>query len=372
MPRVLIVDDDPAGRRLIQYMLSSEGHEVITASNGIQGLQTATQQVPDLVILDVMLPGLDGFEVCRRLRTSAKTAQTPIIMLSGKTQSSDRDTGIRMGADEYFVKPVERKELVAAVNRLLGEARLTPQKKARLVAFIGARGGAGTSTVTVNVSVALENTGHATILVDLNPSYSAIAEMVGLKADTSIVGLFKDASGAVDGEQLKGLFEQHSSGFRLLWGESYPDESDSYAPDDIKALFYELGSIADYVIADIPASPTDNAIAVLNLADSVILVAGNTRESPERIKTSVKRLVRFGVSEKKMKVLVVDRAGHANDRKEALSDIPGIPPVLGAIRFCEEECNEAEAQGKPVILNASSSGITEDIINLTSIITGEE
>jgi DNA-binding response OmpR family regulator len=363
---ILVVDDDPAGRRLTQYMLSSEGHEVITASNGIQGLQVATQQSPDLVILDVMLPGLDGFEVCRRLRTQAKTAATPIIILSGKTQSSDHDTGIKMGANEYLVKPVDRKELIATIERLLGEAEKITETKGKLIAFIGTRGGVGTSTITLNVAVALQKAGKSAILLDLNPSYGALAEMTGLKTERSISGLFKDASGTIDVEELKVFFEQHSSGFRLLWCESYPEESDKYHPDDIKALCYELERLGDYVIADVPASPNDNAIAVLTVADSIILIAGTGKESPDRINASVARLKRFGVNEENIKILAIDRAGNEDESLEILSSTPGSLPLVGAVRLCKDECAEAEQQGTPVILSAPSSGIAEDIHTLTS------
>lgn len=367
MAKILIVDDDPAGQRLIKYMLTSEKHEVIAASNGIQGLQLTSQQSPDLVILDVMLPGLDGFEVCRRLRTGAKTSGMPIIMLSGKTQASDRDTGIKMGANEYFIKPVDRQQLVATVNRLLNESlQGKKQKQARILTFIGARGGAGTSTVTTNVSVALEKTGHSTILVDMNPSYSALAEMIGLNAERSITGLFKGAPGAIDAGELKSLLIQHSSGVKLLWAESYPDESDIYNTTHVKLLFDKLNSLADFIIVDISASPSENAITTLNLADSVILVTGAGKESLEKIGTSITRLTRFGINQDKMILLIVDKTGTGSNSDLISKDVIGGIPVFGVIHFCENECSAAEAESIPVILNAPASQIAEDIKSLAS------
>lgn len=372
MSKIMVVDDDPAGQRLIKYMLTPEGHEVITAANGIMGLQVATQQSPDLVILDVMLPGLDGFEVCRRLRTGAKTAKIPIIMLSGKAQASDRDTGLKMGANEYLVKPVDRHQLISVIGRLLQETQAKTQKKAKVYAFIGARGGAGTSTVTTNVSVALEKTGHSVILVDLNPSYSALAEMLGLNAEKSIAGLFRNTSGIIDVEELKNLFVFHDSGLRLLWGESYPDESDSYTPGNIRTLVSELEGLADFIIIDIPSSPSENAVAAIELSDTLFLVAGANKESLERIGISISRLARYGVGQEKVKLVLVDRTGNSELDITASPVIPAGLPVAGIVHYCENECSEAEAESIPVLLKSPSSRIAEDISSLAGRIAQPE
>ena len=100
-------------------MLEREGYQVLTASNGIVGLRTVKDENPDLLILDVMLPGIDGFEICNRLRAESQTAQLPIIMLSAKGQDADRDTGLKVGANDYLTKPVDRSVLIDKVQSLL-------------------------------------------------------------------------------------------------------------------------------------------------------------------------------------------------------------------------------------------------------------
>ncbi|MBN2240735.1 MAG: response regulator [Dehalococcoidales bacterium] len=369
MAKILVVDDDPAGQRLIKYMLTPDGHEVITASNGIMGLQAATKQSPDLVILDVMLPGLDGFEVCRRLRSSAATKQLPIIMLSGKTQASDRDTGLKMGANEYMVKPVDRQELLDTVKTLMQESAISDTRKARILAFIGARGGAGTSTVTTNVSVLLGKMNHRTILVDMNPSYSALGDMIGLNIEQSVASLFRDASGTVDTQELKGLIKYHSSGLNLLWAETYPDESEYYNHDDVKNLFSELGGLADFIVVDVPASPGDNAIALLSLADEIFLVTSAGKEAiTERVKTAISRMNRFGIKSDTIKIIVVDKTGGDNlEQISQISSIEGLP-IAGLIHECKDECGEAETSGDPVVVIAPSSQIAQDIEKLASYI----
>ena len=94
---------------------------MITASNGMTGLRMAKEESPDLLILDVMLPGLDGFEICSRLRQDPPTTKLPIIMLSAKGQEADKTTGLKVGANEYLTKPVDRALLLEKVTSLLAE-----------------------------------------------------------------------------------------------------------------------------------------------------------------------------------------------------------------------------------------------------------
>jgi DNA-binding response OmpR family regulator len=121
--KILIVEDDPAVLRAISYMLEKEGYNVLTAADGLSGLTKAKGENPDLLVLDVMLPGIDGFEICHRLRAEPQTAQLPILMLSAKGQAADKAMGLQVGANEYLTKPVERLVLLGRVEALLSEKK---------------------------------------------------------------------------------------------------------------------------------------------------------------------------------------------------------------------------------------------------------
>lgn len=113
---ILVVDDDPRITRMLKRALTFEGYGVETASSGASGLEIASQREPDLVILDILMPGIDGMEVCRRLRA---TGDTPILMLTAKDEVQDRVEGLDSGADDYVVKPFALEELLARVRALL-------------------------------------------------------------------------------------------------------------------------------------------------------------------------------------------------------------------------------------------------------------
>lgn len=119
--KILVIEDDPATSRLVDYSLRHEGYQVITCSNGLEGIRKARSESPDLVILDVMLPGLDGFEICHRLKTEPATVHLPILMFSAKAQEIDKETGIRVGADDYLTKPAAPAEIVSRVEKLLAK-----------------------------------------------------------------------------------------------------------------------------------------------------------------------------------------------------------------------------------------------------------
>lgn len=120
--KILIVDDNPDVVEITREELLACNYEVITASNGLEGLNKAEREDPDLVILDIMLPGIDGYEVCHRLRSKSRTADLPILMYSAKVRESDREMGLRMGANDYVAKSLDSApDLVRRVEVLLAK-----------------------------------------------------------------------------------------------------------------------------------------------------------------------------------------------------------------------------------------------------------
>ena len=135
MPRVLIVDDEPEIVRGLEDNLRFEGYQTATATDGREALAAAAREAPDLILLDVMLPGLSGWDVCRALR--GKGIDVPIIMLTARGEELDRINGLELGADDYITKPFSLRELLARVRAVL--RRPGPRQKAEELAFGEAR-----------------------------------------------------------------------------------------------------------------------------------------------------------------------------------------------------------------------------------------
>ncbi len=121
--RVLIVEDEPDIRGLLAFHLEREGYQVATCRSGTEALSMVGDSPPDLLLLDLMLPGLDGLEVCRRLRREPRTASLPIVMLTAKREEVERVLGLELGADDYVVKPFSPKEVVARIRAVLRRSR---------------------------------------------------------------------------------------------------------------------------------------------------------------------------------------------------------------------------------------------------------
>ena len=119
MARILVADDDPLSIKLLNFRLSSVGHEVIFAVNGGEALEIATREKPDLVLLDIMMPVINGFQVLRKLKSQEETKNIPVIMLTSKVQEKDVVFGLEAGAEDYITKPFSFAELNARVNRVL-------------------------------------------------------------------------------------------------------------------------------------------------------------------------------------------------------------------------------------------------------------
>ncbi|MBW4699437.1 MAG: response regulator transcription factor [Aphanocapsa lilacina HA4352-LM1] len=127
MPRVLVIDDDPAILELVAFNLDMSGYEVIEAPDGHKGQAFALQMLPDLIVLDLMLPQVDGLTICQRLRRDERTAEIPILMLTALGQIKDKVGGFNAGADDYMTKPFEIEELLVRVRALLRRTDRMPQ-----------------------------------------------------------------------------------------------------------------------------------------------------------------------------------------------------------------------------------------------------
>ncbi len=119
MAKVLIVDDSPTETYKLTSVLEKNGHTVITAENGESGVTTAKKELPDVVLMDIVMPGLNGFQATRQLSKAAETAHIPVIMVTTKDQETDRGWGMRQGAKAYLTKPIEEKLLLGTMAEVM-------------------------------------------------------------------------------------------------------------------------------------------------------------------------------------------------------------------------------------------------------------
>ena len=119
--RILVVDDEIYIVHILDFSLGMEGYEVLTALDGEQALEKARAEKPDLIVLDIMMPKLDGYETCKRLKADPETKDVPVILLSAKGRNVDQKVGFEVGADDYITKPFSPRKLVERINAILGQ-----------------------------------------------------------------------------------------------------------------------------------------------------------------------------------------------------------------------------------------------------------
>lgn len=131
-PKILVVDDEPEAVELLEFNLKQAGYVVSTAGDGADALKRARSQTPDMIVLDVMLPEMDGFEICKSLRLDSATAKIPIIMLTAKAAEIDRVLGLELGADDYLTKPFSPRELLLRIKKILGRGQTEEKMRDQL------------------------------------------------------------------------------------------------------------------------------------------------------------------------------------------------------------------------------------------------
>jgi len=272
LPKILIVDSDLNTVEQLQQLFVGEGYEVLTAVTGQEGVQLAHVHRPSLVLLDVDLPDMDGYGVCRALRGAAATAQVPILIYSARTEVADKVAGFKAGANDYIVKPTAPAELVARVKAAL---RLDEHALAHAVALWGAKGGVGTTTVASNLAVALQaktaKAGKRVALLDASVLGGTLGVVLNLAPRRTIADLLPRLDD-LDAELLASVLATHSSGVRVLLSMPWSKDGDSVHAAQFERILDWLQGATDYVVVDTSPSLDEGTTAVLQHADQVIVV----------------------------------------------------------------------------------------------------
>ncbi len=275
---ILFVDDEEQIRKLLSTYLIRQGYDVATANDGIQALKAVQGRAPDLVITDVGMPNMNGFELTRRLRADHRTARMPILMLSARKEADDVLTGYSEGADEYVSKPIEMAVLAAKIDVLLKRVRTTAvaavNKRGRVILFVHGKGGTGTTSLAVNAAVALAETKLYTVgLLDLNLEFGNAQMHLDLKPLQTLSSLARLDPAQLDDEVFQRLMTADKSGVELVISADSPENAELVTVPLVQQGIDRMRAAADYVVVDTPATFSQTVLAALDAADAVVVVA---------------------------------------------------------------------------------------------------
>jgi pilus assembly protein CpaE len=235
--------------------LGAVGYQVRTATDGLQALVTAHEWRPDAIILDIMMPGIDGFECCRRLRREPGTAHTPIILLTAQATLAEKVQGFEAGADDYMTKPFAPEELKMRLSVLLKRAVVTPStepsRQAEIFSVYHLRGGVGATSLAVNLAVALAQMwGEPVILLDLALTSGHVALMLDLPVRNTWGDLARVPESELDKDVVEGHLSQHSSGVRVLPAPLTPEDGELVNGKLVSTVVGWLRERYPYIVAD--------------------------------------------------------------------------------------------------------------------------
>jgi len=371
--KILVIEDDPSALRLIKYTLQQEGYEVLTVPDGLKGLRKARSEPPDLIIIDIMLPGIDGFEVCHRLRVEPQTARLPILMVSAKSREIDKATGLAVGANDYISKPADPSEIISRVGRLLaGKTAVRPE----MVAFVGSKRGVGTTTLVVNVAIALSQGGKRVIVVDLCPYGGSIAGYLGLEPGGTITELLMKPIDAITRGDLEAALAVHHTEVKVLAIPRWSGEEAEISPSDVSLLVGRFREMTDYLLVDLPFQPSNAARTVLSQCDLAVIVTDSQADALPSVKSTASVLGLLGISRERLGTVVIDREGMFPEwqlakMRSTVEHSAGVQ-LLGIIPYDTRVYLELVPGSTPVILSSPDCPMAGAVRGVAQHIIGEE
>jgi CheY-like chemotaxis protein/MinD-like ATPase involved in chromosome partitioning or flagellar assembly len=381
--KILIIDDDVDTLRLVGLMLQRQGYQIIAATNGEQGLEKAFEERPDVILLDIMMPDMDGYEVTRRLRKNPVSQTTPILLFTAKTQLDDKVAGFEAGADDYLTKPTHPAELQAHIRALL--ARTHPKKPeemdtalreqhGRVIGILSARGGLGVSTLSCNLAGAFYTRTHGdVILAELTPGQGTLGMDLGAASMGGLNELLCGKPVEVTREKVDSLLVAHGSGLRLLLASENPrDVHLINQVDTYPAIVRALASLARFVVLDLGAGLPPFVEKILPLCTDRIIVVEGTPNSIAQSKLLIEEVVELNIDPTAITVVL-------NNRIRTEAQMPWMEvqqalghSVAGTLTPAPEMLMAAMRLHTPAILSQPTNLTSQQILKVADLILGRE
>ncbi len=313
--KILIIDDHVETVNLVSAILTRQGYEVHTAHSGPDGLNRAGQIYPDLILLDVMMPEMDGYEVCKVMRQRPYLKDTPIIMFTAKSQPGEKWEGFQAGATDYLIKPTNTDELSKRVRTILdrtavqkmqnvqntpipGESKghtafvVNPAPATQLIGVLGVRGGCGTTTTAVNLAFSLAQNQADTLLVDLDMKQGHISLYLNRQTSKSINALSGRDSMVLQRELQQQTVTLNDHLDLLLAQPNAAHKRQTPHKDQLSDLIYGLSQTNRQVVLDLGHGINETNEPFLSKIDVLIVCM-----QPERISVSAARQILRGLEE---------------------------------------------------------------------------
>jgi pilus assembly protein CpaE len=316
--KILVVDDDVDTLRLVGLMLQRQGYLIVAASNGTQAINMTQAEKPDLILLDVMMPDMDGYEVTRRLRSNPATSDIPIIMFTAKSQVDDKVQGFEAGVDDYLTKPTQPRELFAHVKAVLARGKkpsvaasvVTPaRERGYVIGIMAVKGGLGVSTVTINLGISLRiRTKKDVIVAEFRPGEGSLALDLGYLNPEGLNRLLRKPASDITYKDVEAELLTHKSDVRLLLSSYTPSDARFImAGDHFEGIARQLAYQANYIVIDLGTGINPITEKVLSVCDEIIVLLEPIPATITRTQVLVEELANRGFGEGRVNTILYNR-----------------------------------------------------------------
>ncbi len=378
--KILIIDDDFDTLRLVGLMLQKQGYEITAASDGKQGLLKSIDEIPDLILLDIMMPNMDGYEVAQRLRQNPITAGIPILMFTAKSQIDDKVTGFEAGADDYLTKPTHPAELQAHVKALLSrtvkieKGVQSTEKQAFTIGVLGVRGGLGTSSIALNLGAFLEaNKKKETIVMEFTPGTGTIGRNLGFLGFDGATHFLRVEPSKITQENLQEKIITHTSGLKIFPASEKPRDKELVnAVLQGKIIFSHINTLANYLIIDFGTGLPGLSQSVLPQCDRIIVVLESQANSTAQTRVLLEDLLELGIEESRLFLVVNNRS--YSDYSLSSEEIEQEIDFPVALTFKPEQNLFSQAIKKhlPAVLEQPKGDFSQQISKLAQLLLQNE
>src|SRR3990170_3167969 len=369
--KILIVDDDTDTLRLVGLMFERQGYEVISASSGSQALSMARDLQPDLILLDIMMPDIDGYKVTRQLREDPQTTSLPIIMFTAKTQIDDKLLGFEVGADDYLTKPTQPRELTAHIKAVLGRTskyRQPASQRARgfTIGVIAAKGGLGVTTMALNLGIAIQqSTKKDVIVAEFRPGQGSLALELGLLKPEGLNRLLASNVTEINPATIEAELISHNSGIRVLLSSPQPHYAQYLsATSAFETIASHLPSLARYIVLDLGASLTPITVKTIPYCDELVVVVEPVPQTVIQTKYLINDLVNAGLGEGMVQVVLISRSRSSMEPSWADVQEQLGYPISAMFTPAPELTYQASLHNIPVVLQQPDGLTAEQYFNL--------
>ncbi|MHB8628493.1 MAG: response regulator [Aggregatilineales bacterium] len=350
--KILIVDDDIDSLKLIGLTLQRQGFEIVAANTGKQAIDKAASDAPDLIILDVMMPDMDGTEVCRRLRADPTLKGIPIVMFTAKAMVDDKVAGFEAGADDYLTKPTHPAELVNRVKMLLSRRQSNSSEHASAgltLGFLGAKGGVGTTTLAANVAAALSQK-TPTILTDFRPGQGSLGLSLGFGRSTGVANLLSRPLPELTQQAVESELVTHSGGLRLLLSSARAKEAQiALNPDALAMITKHVRSLARMVALDLGVGLSRSTVRLTKEIDRLVIAVEPYRVALNMTRDLLREFDSLGLGAARTDLVLVNRApSTAQVPWQEAEQIIGHE-LLAIISSAPELAFQAAEAGQPLV-----------------------